>query len=54
MQIIKGPHRDLVGLILKAEKDNDVLLVQLEISEQNVKVFKAEVAPVPEEPEQPQ
>lgn len=43
VKVVKGAHRDLIGVILKSEKDNDVLLVQLELSEQNVKLMKGEV-----------
>jgi transcription antitermination factor NusG len=40
VKIVKGPHKDLIGLILKSELDSDILVVQLEISEQNIKITK--------------
>jgi hypothetical protein len=40
---MKGPHRDLVGAIIKSDKESDTLLIQLELSEQNVKVMKGEI-----------
>lgn len=43
VKIVQGPHRELVGIILKSELESDVLLVQLELSEQNVKVTKQDV-----------
>lgn len=43
IKIVNGPHKQLTGIILQSSLQSDMLIVQLQLSEQNVKVAKKEV-----------